>query len=101
MPTNVRSAISPRGGLFRIAVVAIAGFGLGSLASRPSAAQPIIVEDILRSTPGGLIRGQLARVDLLDPRVSVITTTPPVSPPAPGADSNLVTVPAWRTSVNA
>lgn len=66
--------------------------------SVPALAQPIIVEEIVRNTPGGIVRGYIATVDLQDPRVSIVVT----GQAAAGAgDSVLTTVPAWRTSVNA
>lgn len=64
-------------------------------------AQPIIVEEIVRNTPGGLVRGYFATVDLTDPRVEVLVTSAPSPAPGGGADANLVTVPTWRASVNA
>lgn len=63
-------------------------------------AQPVVVEQLTVSTPGGNCRVFLATVDLLDPRVSIKTTAAIANPPA-GADSTLTTVPAWRTANNA
>lgn len=65
----------------------------------PALAQPIIVEEIVRNTPGGIARGLLARIDLQDPRVEVVVTGPATGLPS-GADSNLVTVPSWRSTNN-
>jgi hypothetical protein len=64
----------PRMSIGRDAVcllVAVAGVVL--VAGR-AAAQPIVVEEIVRSTPGGVVRGYFATVDLQDPRVEIVTT---------------------------
>jgi hypothetical protein len=37
-------------------------------------AQPVVVEEVVRNTPGGVVRGLFATVDLLDPRVEIVTT---------------------------
>ena len=63
-------------------------------------AQPVVVEQLTVSTTGGNCRVFLTTVDLLDPRVSIKTTGAIANPPA-GADSTLITVPAWRTANNA
>jgi uncharacterized lipoprotein YddW (UPF0748 family) len=63
-------------------------------------AQPVVVEQLTVSTTGGNCRVFLATVDLLDPRVSIRTTSALANPPV-GADSTLTTVPAWRTSTGA
>ncbi|MBY0312804.1 MAG: phosphodiester glycosidase family protein [Phycisphaerales bacterium] len=66
--------------------------------SLPSAANPITVEEVVRITPGGTVRGLLATVDLTDPRVQIVTTG--TSTGACG-DATLTTVPSWRTAVAA
>ncbi len=81
------------------AVVLLFG-GLRTLVAS-AGAQPLTIEDIVRTTPGGIARGTLATVDLTDARVQVLVTTPPNPVPGGGADANLVTVPAWRSAVNA
>ncbi len=60
-------------------------------------AQAIIVEDILRSTPDGPIRGFIATVDLTDPTVEIVTTGPGTG----GFEADLRAVTSWRTSVGA
>lgn len=66
-------------------------------------AQPVVVEQLTISTPGGTCRAYLATVDLLDPRVSIkVTGALPAAPVPPvGADSQLQTVPAWRSATGA
>jgi len=66
-----------------------------------ASAQPITVQDVVRNTPGGIARGSLATIDLTDPRVQILVTSAPNPAPGGGADANLQTVPAWRTSVAA
>lgn len=75
--------------------------GIWTVLSGAAFAQPIVVEEIVRNTPGGIVRGYFAAVDLTDPRVEVLVTNAPAPAPGGGADANLVTTPAWRTSVNA
>ncbi len=91
MPATGRT-ISPRPLILATLFVALA-----LVAARPAMAQPIIVEDILRSTPGGIIRGSLATIDLQDPRVQVLIT----GATGTANEATLQTTTAWRTSVNA
>lgn len=58
-----------------------------------ASAQPIIVEDIVRETPGGRIRGFIATVDLTDPQVEIVVTGA-----GSGAEANLTTTTAFRTA---
>lgn len=46
----------------------------GTLLASIAAAQPLVVEPLTLSLPGGTARGFIAEVDLLDPSVEVVTT---------------------------
>lgn len=67
-------------------------------ASLPSLANPIIIEELIRSTPDGTVRGLLATVDLTDPRVQIMTTA---GSSGSCGETTLTTVPSWRTTVAA
>lgn len=45
-----------------------------ALAAGSAVAQPVVVEELVRTTPGGVVRGYFATVDLQDPRVEIVTT---------------------------
>lgn len=79
--------------------LAVLAIGLASCAlSGPCLASPITVEEIIRITPGGTVRGLLATVDLTDPRVQIVTTG---TSTGSCGDATLTTVPNWRTAVAA
>jgi uncharacterized lipoprotein YddW (UPF0748 family) len=62
-------------------------------------AQPVLIEEIIRQTPGGTVRGYLATVNLSDPSVEVVVT----APPAPGStfEATLTRTDNWRAAVGA
>jgi len=86
---------------FAVGLNLVISFAAVASLSTSALAQPIVVEDIVRTTPGGIARGSLATIDLTDPRVQILVTSAPSPAPGGGADANLQTVPAWRTAVGA
>jgi len=67
---------------------------VGSAAGPPS---PIRVEALVRETPDGPLRGWVARVDLTDPRVSFVVTSPMERREGdpPQAEARLVPTDVW------
>ena len=59
-------------------------------------AQPVVVETLTITTPGGTARGFLASVSLQDPAVELVVTGPP--PAGSAGDSVLTTTTAFRTA---
>lgn len=74
-------------------VLAVAAPGLAA------AQQPLIVETLTISTPGGTARGFLASIYLQDPSVELMVTGPLQAGAA--GDSVLTTTPAFRTATGA
>ncbi len=58
----------------RDAVCSVLALMALALAAGRAVAQPVVVEELVRSTPGGIVRGYFATVDLQDPRVEIVTT---------------------------
>ncbi len=87
-------------GVFPLArrLIALAVGAVTCAIAVPCLGTPIVVEEIVRITPGGTVRGLLATVDLTDPRVQIVTTG---STSGSCGDATLTTVPSWRTSVAA
>lgn len=79
----------------RAMVLPTIGLLLLSAAAPPSA--PVLVEELVRDTAEGPVRGWVARVDLLDRRVSFVTTAPvrPRPDDPPGTEAHLVPTDAW------
>lgn len=71
--------------------------GLLVLSAAAPPAPPVLVEELVRETAEGPVRGWVARVDLLDPRVSFVTTAPARLRPddPPGTEAHLVPTDAW------
>ncbi len=63
------------------------------------AQQPLVVETLTITTPGGTARGFLASIFLQDPSVELVITGLPAAGSA--GDSVLTTTPAFRTATNA
>jgi hypothetical protein len=59
-------------------------------------AQPLRVQPIERSTPGGTVRGFVAVVDLCDPGVEIVVTSP--LPGGSTVEANLIRTDTWQTS---
>lgn len=83
------------GGLFSCAAFVLPAWFLAT----PAAAQPVTLEAIDVNLPGGRARGLLARVDLNDPQVEILVTSPP--PPGTGGDAILQRTDQWREAVGA
>ncbi len=56
---------------------------------------PIRVREVRLDTADGTVRGLVAAIDLTDPRVEVVVTDAPASPPPPPADTHLQGVAAF------
>ena len=71
--------------------------GLLLLSAAPPLPSPIVVEELVRETADGPVRGWIARVDLTDPRVSFVATSPAEPRPGdpPGTEAHLVPTDAW------
>ena len=67
------------------------------LCSACAQAQPVLVEEVVRSTPDGRVRGFLATVDLTDPTVEIVVTAAGTG----GNEADLLRTDSWRTSVGA
>jgi len=75
--------------------IAAFSFILAALAALSAAiGQPIVVEDIVRETPGGRIRGFIATVDLTDPQVEIVVTGSGTG----GAEADLATTTSFRSA---
>ncbi|MBL9002359.1 MAG: phosphodiester glycosidase family protein [Phycisphaerae bacterium] len=68
---------------------------LGLMVASAVYAQPLRVQELVRSTPGGTARGWIATVDLYDPSVEIVVTDP--LPPGSGAEANLIRTDTWQT----
>jgi len=75
--------------------LAIAGILCISLA-HTAVANPVVMDELVRSTPAGFIRGYVATVDLTDPSVEIVTT----AGSSGQGEVTLTTVPTWRSSTN-
>jgi hypothetical protein len=71
--------------------------GLLLLFAAPPPSPPVLVEELVRETADGPVRGWIARVDLTDPRVSFVATSPAEPRPGdpPGTEAHLVPTDAW------
>jgi len=71
--------------------------GLLLLAAAAPPPAPVVLEELVRETAGGPVRGWIARVDLQDPRVSFVATAPAERRPGdpPGTEAHLVPTDAW------
>lgn len=99
--STARNRLSPRAtGWRRGALAVLLAAGAASVSITPHAlGQPVVVENFLRSLPGGATtRVYIATVDLMDPSVQIVTTG---TPPAGAGDSVLTTTPTWRNTVGA
>lgn len=65
------------------------------LFTSPSFAQPLRVQEVVRTTTGGTVRGFVAVVDLTDPDVDIVVTSP--LPPGSGAEAQLIRTDTWQT----
>ena len=81
--------VRPRASLKAAVLVA---FALATAA----AAQPLRVQQIVRTTAGGTVRGYVATVDLTAPGVEIVVTDP--LPAGTGYDANLVRTDTWQTT---
>lgn len=61
-----------------------------------AAAQPLRVQQIVRTTAGGTVRGYVATVDLTSPGVEIVVTDP--LPAGTGYDANLVRTDTWQAT---
>ena len=59
-------------------------------------AEPLRVQPIDRTLAAGRVRGYVAVVDLCNPRIEVVVTSP--LPQGSAAEANLIATDAWRTS---
>ncbi|MBS0198612.1 MAG: phosphodiester glycosidase family protein [Planctomycetes bacterium] len=59
-------------------------------------AQPLRVQELIRTTAGGNVRGWMATVDLTDPTVEIVVTDP--LPAGSGAEANLVRTDTWQST---
>ena len=82
----------------RVSLVVRAAAGLMALAwlTGGAAAQPVVIEDVIRNTPGGQIRGFVATVDLTDPSVEIVVT----QGNGTSGQTTFQTTPAFRTASN-
>jgi uncharacterized lipoprotein YddW (UPF0748 family) len=60
-----------------------------------SIAQPLRVQEVVRTTTGGTVRGFVAVVDLNDPDVDIVVTSP--LPAGSGAEAQLIRTDTWQT----
>lgn len=84
-----------RRGYTRAMLLATVGLLVLSAAAPPS--HPLLVEELVRATAEGPVRGWVARVDLTSPRVSFVTTAParPRPDDPPGTEAHLLSTDAW------
>ena len=76
----------------------LSAIGLLLLSASPAALpSPVRVEELVRETADGPVRGWVARVDLTDPRVSFVATAPAErrADDPPGTEAHLVPTDAW------
>jgi uncharacterized lipoprotein YddW (UPF0748 family) len=90
MPTG---QVAVRGGV-RVVVRAAAGLLALATLTGGAIAQPVVIEDIIRNTPGGQIRGFVATVDLTDPSVEIVVS----QGNGTAGQTTLQTTPAFRTA---
>lgn len=71
------------------------------VAAGRAVAQPVVVEELVRNTPGGVVRGYFATVDLQDPRVEIVTTgVNTASCAGTPTSAALTTTPSFRSTNN-